>query len=129
MAFKKYIPSKERAPKKRAVVSVWKTGELKFSPAAVQKFSLAEFQFAELFYDEAARSLGIVPTNTKTEGALKLKRGRAGTTLRISGLLKKLGVNIDETVEKTVSRDKETGMLKIKLKSLGRGRRRKKLSE
>lgn len=128
MAFEKYVPTKTVRVKKagRPKVSIWRTGELKFSPQAVEQFQLGDYRYAVLYFDPEKQQLGIVLTNTREKGALKLKRSRSALTLRVEGLLRKHGIRPGASVQRAITRDRESGMLIVKLKTMRKKRSRVK---
>lgn len=129
MVFEKYLPGKDRTRTSRKVTATfWKNGEMRFSREAVRKFELEKYQYVELYFDGETQRLGIVPVEAKTADALKLRRGRTGTLVRVEGILAKHGIILPEKTEKRLSRDSESGMLTVQLKGTRKNRPAKKQS-
>lgn len=119
--FEKYVPVRRKTTKTaRPTVTFWTSGEMRFSEEAIRKYQVDDFLYAELFFDEPKRVLGIRLSPEKREGALKLKRSKNGTTLRIEGLLAHYGLPIRQSLVRPLTRDKESGMLLVRLRGVGR---------
>ncbi len=80
MAFKRFTDIKFRLGKSgKPMVSIWKQGQISFNTAAMLIYKLKDYDLAVLFYDEDARSIGIMLTNDeKEDGAIKLIKRKSG---------------------------------------------------
>ena len=99
------------------MVSIWKQAQLGFNSAAINEYKLREHKFAVLFYDEDAKTVGIMLTNDKNEGgALKIiSRGHGSLSVSAKSFLNFYKIDYSETRSFPSYLDKENNLIVFKL--------------
>lgn len=86
MAFQRFTKTRSRGYSPKA--SIWSRGQIGFNQGAVEKFKIAEFDYAILFYDPDTQKIGISFTNNeKEEGATKISQRATGASISARAFL------------------------------------------
>lgn len=92
-----------------------RTGQIGFNAGAMNRFSLADFPYAVLYFDTENRVVGVEPCAEKVEGAIEIKHRPSNTYITAKNFLDKYGINYDESHRHELKRDDESGFLYFEL--------------
>jgi hypothetical protein len=83
---------------------------------AVQKFTLANHDFAILFYDKERKLIGIKPAkNENEEGAHRINKGKTGARIAARRFLDYYELSTDKTKRYDASWDEQEKMIVAKI--------------
>lgn len=86
VAFQRFTKTRGRGYTPKA--SIWRRGQIGFNQGAVEKFKIAEFDYAILFHDTDTRKIGIGFTNDGKEGgATRISKRATGASISASAFL------------------------------------------
>ena len=113
MAFEKFI---ETARSYRAKVSIRANGTMGLNSGAVQKFDLAQYDYAILFYDRDRKLIGIKPVRGKgEEGVQRINKGKTGAWIAARRFLDYYELSTEETNRYDALWDEQERMIVVKI--------------
>lgn len=114
MAFQRFTKTRSRGYTPKA--SIWSRGQIGFNQGAVEKFKIAEFDYAILFYDPDTRKIGVSFTNDgKEEGATKISKRATGASISASAFLDCYEIDHSKTKKYDIEYDEREKLYVMKL--------------
>lgn len=117
MTFEKFTRPGSRIGDPKA--AIWSSGQIAFNQGSMDEFNLSKYNYAILYYDRDSKRIGVEFTNDeRAEGAHKLvgRKSSSGTSISAIAFLKNYKIDFGETIQYTLTNDKESGFYVFDLK-------------
>jgi hypothetical protein len=96
--------------------SIWSRGQIGFNQGAVQKYNIAHYKYAVLFYDKDTNRIGVKFSNDNSEpGSVPITMGKTGAMVSAKAFLDYWNISHDRTRKYPMAHDEQEKLYVIQL--------------
>ena len=100
-----------------ARITVRQTGHFGFNVGAINRFSIADYEFVVLYFDPDQRVIGMELRKEPTENSIEIKKSDSNTFIRAKNFCDRYGIDYRGSHRFELRKDDETGYLYFDLRN------------